>query len=92
MRGCEAIIVPQRPARPVLRLTGRHPDPTERNLLADLYDEQIALFGDKSEQNPAEFTKLGEAKLDPKLDQAQVAALTVVCQAILNLDATIFER
>jgi uncharacterized protein DUF1553 len=75
-----------------LRLTGRHPDPTERNLLVDLYDEQIALFGDKSEQNAAEFTKLGEAKLDPKLDQAHVAALTVVCQAILNLDATIFER
>lgn len=75
-----------------LRLTGRHPDSTERNLLADLYDEQIALFGDKSEQNPGEFTKLGESKVDPKLDHAHVAALTVVCQAILNLDATIFER
>jgi hypothetical protein len=75
-----------------LRLTGRHPDPTERNLLADLYSEQVALFADKSQQNPAAFTKLGDTKLDPKLDPAHVAALTVVCQAILNLDATIFER
>jgi hypothetical protein len=75
-----------------LHLTGRHPDPTERNLLVDLYNEQVALFADKSQQNPAAFTKLGDAKFDPKLDPAQVAALTVVCQAILNLDATIFER
>jgi hypothetical protein len=75
-----------------LRLTGRHPDPTERNLLADLYDEQTELFKDKSQQNSEAFTKLGESKLDPKLDPAHVAALTVVCQTILNLDATIFER
>lgn len=75
-----------------LRLTGRHPDPTERNLLVDLYNEQATLFADKSQQDPATFTKLGDSKLDPKLDATHVAALTVVCQAILNLDATIFER
>ncbi len=75
-----------------LRLTGRHPDATERNLLVDLYNEQATLFADKSQQNPATFTKLGDSKLDPKLDAAHIAALAVVCQAILNLDATIFER
>jgi hypothetical protein len=75
-----------------LRLTGRYPDTTERNLLVDLYNEQATLFADKSQQNPASFTKLGDSKLDPKLDSAHVAALAVVCQTILNLDATIFER
>jgi hypothetical protein len=75
-----------------LRFTGRHTDATERNLLVDLYNEQTTLFADKSQQDPATFTKLGDSKLDPKLDAAQIAALTVVCQAILNLDATIFER
>jgi len=75
-----------------LRLTGRYPDTTERNLLTDLYNEQATIFADKSQQDPAAFTKLGESKLDPKLDSAHIAALTVVCQAILNLDATIFER
>jgi hypothetical protein len=75
-----------------LRLTGRNPDATERNLLVDLYNEQSALFADKSQQNPAAFTILGDSKLDPKLDSAHVAALAVVCQTILNLDATIFER
>ena len=55
-------------------------------------DPQVTLFADKSQQNPAAFTKLGDSKLDPKLDPAHVAALTVVCQAILNLDATIYER
>jgi hypothetical protein len=75
-----------------LRLTGRYPDNTERNLLTDLYNEQATLFADKSQQNPAAFTKLGESQLDLKLDSAHVAALTVVCQTILNLDATVFER
>ncbi len=75
-----------------IRLTGRRPDTTERNLLADLYGEQLALFVDKSQQNASAFTKLGESPPDPKLDSAHLAALSVTCQAILNLDATIFER
>jgi hypothetical protein len=75
-----------------LSLTGRNPDTTERNLLTDLYNEQATLFADKSQQDSTAFIKLGESKLDPKLDAAHAAALTVICQAILNLDATIFER
>jgi hypothetical protein len=39
------------------------------------------------------FIQLGEARPDPTLVPANVAALAVTCQAILiNLDATIFER
>ncbi len=75
-----------------LRLTGRRPDAAEVGLLTDLYHEQEALFANNSQQDPKEFTKLGESRLDPKLNSAHVAALAVTCQAILNLDATIFER
>jgi hypothetical protein len=75
-----------------LRLTGRSPDAAELELLRELYDEQRAIFLDKAEQDAAEFVKLGESTASAALDPPGLAALTVVCQAILNLDATIFER
>jgi hypothetical protein len=75
-----------------LRLTGRHPDAAEVNLLSDLYNEQKQLFLDKSKQDADEFDRLGSAPLDPKSDRAHIAALAVTCQAIFNLDATIVER
>jgi hypothetical protein len=75
-----------------LRLAGRRPDATERNLLLDLYNEQAALFADKSQQDPSAFTKLGESTTDANLNSAHIAALAVTCQAILNLDATIYDR
>src|SRR4051812_3004105 len=75
-----------------LRLTGRHPDVTELNLLTDLYDEQLALFSGKAQQDALTFVKLGELAADLKINTARLAAFSVTCQAILNLDATIFER
>jgi hypothetical protein len=84
--------VPAQIEEAFLRFTGRYPDATERNLLVDLYNEQIELFQEKAQQNPEAFIKLGDSKLDNKLEPAHLAALTVVCPTILNLDATIFER
>jgi hypothetical protein len=75
-----------------LRLTGRAPDAAELELLRELYNEQRALFSDKAEQDAVKFAKLGESTASAALDPPGLAALTVVCQAILNLDATIFER
>jgi hypothetical protein len=75
-----------------LRLTGRHPDDTEANLLTDIYNEQRQLFADKSKQDVDLFVKLGSAPVDAKADQVHLAALTVTCQAIMNLDATVYER
>jgi Protein of unknown function (DUF1553)/Concanavalin A-like lectin/glucanases superfamily len=75
-----------------LRLAGRHPDAAELALLSDLYNEQATLFADTAVQNPSQFLDEGESKSESKLAPANLAALTVVCQAILNLDATIFER
>ncbi len=75
-----------------LRLTGRHPDATELPLLTDLYREQVVFFANGAQQDAAPFLKVGESRQTPKLNSADFAALTVVCQTILNLDATIVER
>lgn len=75
-----------------LRLAGRHPDNEELSLLANLYNEQLKVFTSGDPNDITKFLGLGEAKLDSKLPPAELAALTVVCQAILNLDATIMER
>jgi hypothetical protein len=75
-----------------LRLTGRQPDPTEVDLLEKVYDEQRTLFADASQQGPDRFVEVGEWKTETELPAADLAALTVMCQAILNLDATIYER
>ena len=74
-----------------VRLTGRHADATELAVLKDIYDEQSAAFKEKASQDAAPFLALGEARSAAK-EPAHLAALTVVCQAILNLDATITER
>jgi hypothetical protein len=75
-----------------LRLVGREPDVMEQNLLRDLYHEQRELFLDTTQQDASKFIELGETPPDAELDPKHLAALTVVCQAILNLDAAIYER
>jgi hypothetical protein len=75
-----------------LRLTGRAPVTAEIDLLTDLYYEQRKLFTDVTQQDATKFIQVGESRPDAELDSVEVAALTVTCQAILNLDATIFER
>jgi hypothetical protein len=75
-----------------LRLAGRRPDATESGLLQDLYHEQRALFADGSEQDPLKYIQLGETQFDAALPPADLAALATTCQAIMNLDATIYER
>jgi hypothetical protein len=75
-----------------LRLTGRRPDAVELELLTTVYNDQRKLFADLTQQDAFKFIQLGEARPDPTLVPANVAALAVTCQAILNLDATIFER
>jgi hypothetical protein len=75
-----------------LRLAGRQPDSDEVELLKQLYDEQLKLFANAQEQDSAKFLELGELPEDKRLPPAELAALAVTCQAILNLDATIYER
>jgi hypothetical protein len=75
-----------------VRLAGRHPDAAELALLSDLYNEQATLFADTDIQDATQFLHEGESQPESKLSPSNLAALTVVCQTILNLDATIFER
>jgi hypothetical protein len=75
-----------------LRLTGREPDDEELGLLRKIYMEQRTLFAADAEQHPDAYLAVGEARPESKTAPAGFAALAATCQAILNLDATIYER
>jgi hypothetical protein len=70
------------------RATGRHPTPEEHRTLAGLYGKNLARF----RAAPEEARKLataGEAPLLEGTDPVEVAAMTTVARAILNLHETI---
>lgn len=73
------------------RFTSRAPSPQERAVLQQLYEQQLTLF-----QNDQEAAKkliaIGKSETQNHSNPTVVAALTVTCQAILNLDATIWKR
>ena len=72
-------------------LATREPSATESSLLAALYGEQLEQF----QREPAAAEKLihiGDSKPDATLAPAELAAATVMAQAVLNLDATIWQR
>jgi Protein of unknown function (DUF1553)/Protein of unknown function (DUF1549)/Concanavalin A-like lectin/glucanases superfamily/Planctomycete cytochrome C len=72
-------------------LTGRNPTGKERAILSQLRHRQFARFLSRSHAS-VELLTIGESKADDALDPASVAALTVVVQAILNSDATLWQR
>jgi hypothetical protein len=73
------------------RVIGRPPDDTECQLLEAIYHEQLALF-ESGEQQAESFLKLGESKPPADVAPNHLAALTVVCQTLLNLDAAVYSR
>ncbi len=72
-------------------LTGRAPDETESKILQELLQEQLSHYREKPEE-AQKLIKHGEQTADPSLEAVPLAALTTVCQAILNLDLTIWRR
>lgn len=74
-----------------MRLTSRTPTPTESRLLMELLSSQQDLFRKESEQ-AQKLIHVGASKPDETLPPAELAALTIVTQTILNLDATIWRR
>ncbi len=72
-------------------LATREPTSAELKLLVALYDDQRAQFAQEPE-SAAKLIKVGESKPDPTLSAVDLAAATVLAQAILNLDATIWKR
>lgn len=74
-----------------LQLTGRKPDETEIATLEKLLREERQHY----KANPDDAASLishGETESSTDIDSIELAALTTVVQAILNLDATIWKR
>ena len=74
-----------------LRLAGRRPDNSEIKILHALYDGEREYFAANPDR-AAELISIGQSGCDPGIEAAQLAAMTTVCQAILNLDATVWKR
>ncbi len=66
----------------------RHPRPAEAKLMMGVYTQQLARFR-KDAESAHKLLSVGEAMHNEHLDQAELAAWTSVCSAILNLDETI---
>jgi hypothetical protein len=74
-----------------IRLTGRPPDSREMKLLGELLRDQTKIL--TNEPNRAkELISVGAKTADPSIHPVELAAMTEVTQAILNLDATIWKR
>ena len=73
------------------KLAGRQPDKTEAGLLIRLLAEERAWF-ERHTADATKLIKLGESPANEELNVTELAAMTTVCQAILNLDASIWKR
>jgi uncharacterized protein DUF1553 len=68
--------------------TSRKPTKAELGLLRSLLNAQISHY--RSERESADkMVRIGESKLDERIDSRELAAWTIVMSAILNLDETI---
>jgi hypothetical protein len=73
------------------RLTARAPERKELSVLTELWKEQRQIFT-KEPARALQLISIGSRGRDPSLDVVDLAAMTIVTQAILNLDATIWKR
>ena len=75
----------------VRTLIGRRPSPRELATLEALYHEQYDEFRG-GHSDPRKLLAVGDAPLDPALDPAECAAMTVLAQAILNHDEAVNKK
>ncbi|HEY8460680.1 MAG TPA: DUF1553 domain-containing protein, partial [Blastocatellia bacterium] len=66
----------------------RKPSAREAKILRDLLSRQLNNYR-KDAKAASELLRVGESKVDDKLDQSELAAWTMLASAILNLDETI---
>ncbi len=78
----------QRIGRAFERAVSREPSQPERAILAGLYDESYRGFR-KSPEQAAALLRVGEASVPAGLNPAELAAMTTVARAILNMHETI---
>ncbi|SIO26182.1 Concanavalin A-like lectin/glucanases superfamily protein [Singulisphaera sp. GP187] len=72
-------------------ITGRRPVAREVAVLEQLLGEQRALFGSEPKAAQA-LLAVGETKSDPAIDPVELAAATVLAEAILNHDEAVLRR
>ncbi|GAA0881279.1 DUF1553 domain-containing protein [Algoriphagus jejuensis] len=73
------------------KLTGRHPNPKELEILLELRAVEYKKF--KADQDKLKgWLSAGEYQINPALDPAQVAANAVTASAIINSDAALTKR
>ncbi len=68
--------------------TSRPPDAVQREALRELLDECRREFADDP-QRAGKLIEIGLDPTDPDIDAVELAAWTMVCRAVLNLDETI---
>jgi hypothetical protein len=73
------------------KLTGRSPSEQEGKVLTALFADERAYYAENTAE-AAKLIELGEAPIKQTVEPADLAAMTVVCQAIFNLDATVWKR
>ena len=71
-----------------LQTVSRKPTAAERNILVELHKKNLAEFAAQP-QKAREFVRVGEAPLATDVDSTELAAMTTVARAILNLHETI---
>ena len=72
-------------------LTGRNPSAKESTILEDLLASERHYYqGHPSDAD--KYVSLGDTSVNKDQDRIELAAMTTVCQTIMNLDATIWKR
>ena len=74
-----------------LRCLSRQPDPREIEILTLLYREQQEYFRNHTSEAD-ELLKIGQTPRDETLSSADVAAATILAQALLNHDECVMKR
>jgi hypothetical protein len=74
-----------------LRCLSRKPDARERQIVQQLYDEQLAYFRSNPD-DAAALLKIGAAKPCADIPAPEAAASAVLAQALLNHDACVVKR
>ncbi|WP_409021302.1 DUF1553 domain-containing protein [Dyadobacter sp. CY261] len=72
-------------------LTSRLPDPREKMVLKELYDEELKDFSHNPKRMKA-ILSAGEYPLDKTLNPAQLAAGTIVASTVMNFDEFLIKR
>jgi hypothetical protein len=72
-------------------MTSRRPTGEESRVLVGLYEEEHARFRSDPEA-PRKLLAIGERARDPKLDAAEIAALTVVANTLMSVDEAVTKR